>query len=172
MKLQQRPRKLKKVFVTSFFENSPRKVTLPSIAVPDLASASLSEGFGVGNSQTGYLFLLEMQDAVSVCAVSVCAVPKVASVLLVSEKEVISESPVIVHVQQGRHLAAAAPLFPSRQSSCQWSGCGGKHPVESVDPLQQTSSFPAFDKPAAQFGMELDHPAQRVAGLLTALNKL
>src|SRR5438552_1633585 len=100
-KFQNRPRTLKKVLVTSFFEKSPRKVIADS-------------SFIALNRKTGNTVAAETQNGVGT--------PSGAGahqVLIVSKEEMIAHRPVIMPVQRKINRAGSSRFLPAGEDTAQ-----------------------------------------------------
>src|ERR1044071_7973043 len=93
MKLHDRPTTLKNVFVTSFFENSPRNVT--------------------GGDCSGLVLILWVD-------IRRTAIAAVTVVFAISQEKMISKGPIIMPVEQPCHGASAPLFFPSDDKAGNW----------------------------------------------------
>src|SRR5437762_2249212 len=122
-KLQNLPRKLKKVLAMIRWEKLPCRVMCSSLSEEGSVMTFNGE---IRNPLAPWL-----QDRAPIGLSVLCR----SNEFTIAEEEVITDSPVIVLIESGPNLPCSAPLFPFHQPLIEGVGCSHQHPVKNVEPL-------------------------------------
>jgi hypothetical protein len=79
----------------------------------------------------------------------------VSDVPAVPEKEMVSNGPVIVLIEDSAHRTRPAPLLPVLQNAIERIYRDSEHPVQRMEPLQEPPAFSILSKSMLQLGMEI-----------------